>query len=475
MSSCTESCTLASSPRPLSMSTLHGQTLHQTHGFQHNPSSDRRDGIADVISYIAQLDLQDIQALQAQAHTSSSGPALTDQELALALFAEEAEGLLNVARDHALDRDIDDIGSFAFLQELEEMEEAARYDHLVALALSQGNPIPPRPERRQRTRQQSNPFAPQSNPAPSRPLPVPRSVFQPSRARPIAAPTSAQRSLTPAMHLSERLFLSQAVSQPNFTTSSSTPKTRSEVQRPVPAPIDHNPDVRRLYTDEDGDCGNQTVTHGPLSQHRQGLSEAGPSRVISQPSAASPERTTSYPTCAPTSATATRSGIAAVAGISSTVTHRSPPAYRQTLSPSLPSPQVVREPTRAAGKRPQLPTNHFPIPIPNPTRVHAVPTPAHLPSRPEVPDATEVSVVAGPSSIIRTGASVVRSEPIRQLQFPFSHPDYSPSRSQAPTRSYSPYPSYPVHSQPFTISSFPIRRGRCSCSRARPTLAASDC
>lgn len=34
------------------------------------------------------------------------------------------------------------------LEELEELEEVARYDRLVALAISEGNPISQRPERR---------------------------------------------------------------------------------------------------------------------------------------------------------------------------------------------------------------------------------------------------------------------------------------------------------------------------------------
>ena len=124
------------------------------------------DGITDVISYISRLDLQDIHSLQSRAHDTSSNTALSDQELALALFAEEAEGLLNIAKEHVLHGD--DIGpsSLAIQQELEEREETARYDHLVALAISQGNPIPPRPPRRQRASHQVNTLTAQRDSVP---------------------------------------------------------------------------------------------------------------------------------------------------------------------------------------------------------------------------------------------------------------------------------------------------------------------
>jgi hypothetical protein len=113
--------------------------------------ADYEDGISEVISYIAQLDIQDIQSLKSRVHNRNSVANQTDEELALALFAEEAEGLFNVAMHH-MNEGAGSSSSRSVLEELEELEEAARYDHLVALAISQGNPIPPRPARRNRAR-----------------------------------------------------------------------------------------------------------------------------------------------------------------------------------------------------------------------------------------------------------------------------------------------------------------------------------
>lgn len=67
----------------------------------------------------------------------------------MALFAEEAEGLLNIAKDRvgqAIGR------ASTMIEELEEMEAAARYDRLVAFAISEGQEIPPRPTPPSRTR-----------------------------------------------------------------------------------------------------------------------------------------------------------------------------------------------------------------------------------------------------------------------------------------------------------------------------------
>lgn len=103
--------------------------------------------LADVFSYISELSLDGIDTLQSRA--LSRDDTLSDEELAMALFAEEAEGLLNIAKDratHAISR------TATIFEELEEMEAAARYDHLVALAISEGRDIPPRP-----------PFAPRAN------------------------------------------------------------------------------------------------------------------------------------------------------------------------------------------------------------------------------------------------------------------------------------------------------------------------
>lgn len=96
------------------------------------------DALADVITYISQLSLDGIDSLQSRAQDKDA--VLTDEELAMAIFAEEAEGLLNIAKDR-----VSNVRGRSIYEELEEIESAARYDRLVALAISEGRPIPPRP------------------------------------------------------------------------------------------------------------------------------------------------------------------------------------------------------------------------------------------------------------------------------------------------------------------------------------------
>lgn len=116
------------------------------------PTPPEDGGIAAVIAYISQLELQDIESLQLLLYDEDedNDAVLSDEAIALALFAEEAQGLLNIARERALDEEFTRSGSRSILEELEGLEEDARYDHLVALAISEGNPIPPRLERRGR-------------------------------------------------------------------------------------------------------------------------------------------------------------------------------------------------------------------------------------------------------------------------------------------------------------------------------------
>ena len=61
------------------------------------------------------------------------------------LFAEEAEGLLNIVKGHGASSVRQPA---SLLQELVEREEMERYDHEVALAIHEGRPIPSPPERR---------------------------------------------------------------------------------------------------------------------------------------------------------------------------------------------------------------------------------------------------------------------------------------------------------------------------------------
>lgn len=81
----------------------------------------------------------------------SLASVLDDDELALVLFAQEAEGLLQIARDHMLE-DNGDEDSDELLDELLRMEENAEYDRTVALALSRDMDPPPRPPPRGRPR-----------------------------------------------------------------------------------------------------------------------------------------------------------------------------------------------------------------------------------------------------------------------------------------------------------------------------------
>lgn len=102
------------------------------------------DAITDVLNYITALDLDDIESLQSRSRGHQKN-VLSDEELAWQLFAEEAEGLLNITKQHRSEGSVE---TWSMLQELLEREEDARYDHEVALAIAEDRPIPPRPERR---------------------------------------------------------------------------------------------------------------------------------------------------------------------------------------------------------------------------------------------------------------------------------------------------------------------------------------
>ena len=104
------------------------------------------DAVTDILTYISRLDLDDIDSLQSRSQRKPDAHYLADEDLAMQLFAEEAEGLLNLAREH---RSEDNAAqSLSMLDELLQLEEDARYDHQVALAIAEDRPIPPRPERR---------------------------------------------------------------------------------------------------------------------------------------------------------------------------------------------------------------------------------------------------------------------------------------------------------------------------------------
>lgn len=107
------------------------------------------NGITEHLAYISSLNLEEIAALQAQQiYLKSPRPLqfLNDRQLAMAHFAYEAEGLLNIARDRRYGGD--DVSAQDLLAELQEQEDSARYDRLVAIAIATDMPIPPRPEPR---------------------------------------------------------------------------------------------------------------------------------------------------------------------------------------------------------------------------------------------------------------------------------------------------------------------------------------
>lgn len=101
----------------------------------------QHDELEDLLSYIAGMNLKEIDTLQARTSDPSGDSTLSDEELARLLFAQEAEGLLNITKDYTT-------GSshrHSLLEELTAMETAARYDREVALAISEGRPTPPPP------------------------------------------------------------------------------------------------------------------------------------------------------------------------------------------------------------------------------------------------------------------------------------------------------------------------------------------
>lgn len=97
----------------------------------------------NLLAYISTLRIDDIDSLQARtSHNSDQSAEIVDEELAMLLFAQEAEGLLNISKEFATGSSSH---TRSLLDELTTMEEMARYDHEVALAISEDRPIPPPP------------------------------------------------------------------------------------------------------------------------------------------------------------------------------------------------------------------------------------------------------------------------------------------------------------------------------------------
>ena len=106
-------------------------------------SMHREDGLSALMELISAMSTDTIDDLLAKRKAPNTSVDLSDDDIALALFAEEAEGLLNFAKDHRVEGAVDE----GLLDELMELEEMAHYDHLMAIALSQGKEPPPRPHR----------------------------------------------------------------------------------------------------------------------------------------------------------------------------------------------------------------------------------------------------------------------------------------------------------------------------------------
>ncbi|KAH9950516.1 hypothetical protein B0H21DRAFT_819309 [Amylocystis lapponica] len=105
------------------------------------------DEFSAVLAYISQLQLEDIDDLQSRSHgkardTSTSDAPLSDEEFAMMLFAEEAQGLLSVTKDYIMGPAH---SGRSLIEELAAMEEMARLDREMALALSEGREPPVRP------------------------------------------------------------------------------------------------------------------------------------------------------------------------------------------------------------------------------------------------------------------------------------------------------------------------------------------
>ncbi|CDO72422.1 hypothetical protein BN946_scf184977.g122 [Trametes cinnabarina] len=67
----------------------------------HSPPSSAFGDVAKVLKYLSSMDpLEDEQLQSRRAVSAAMGAPLSDTEVALALFAEEAEGLLNTCAVH---------------------------------------------------------------------------------------------------------------------------------------------------------------------------------------------------------------------------------------------------------------------------------------------------------------------------------------------------------------------------------------
>lgn len=108
-------------------------------------ADDGRD--SDLLSLIAALTLEDVKELQDHRQSSivsaSSQDTLSDEELAVQLYAEEANSLLLFAQDAALAYSINAAlrSDRGLIREMVQEETAAIRDRRMALAMSAGRNI----------------------------------------------------------------------------------------------------------------------------------------------------------------------------------------------------------------------------------------------------------------------------------------------------------------------------------------------
>ena len=95
------------------------------------------DSVGEILGYVNRFELDQATATLARSR----------EELAIALFAE-TDAIISLTRNISADGHRT---SAQLIEELEEQEEAEHYDHLVAIAISEDRPIPPRPQRRVRS------------------------------------------------------------------------------------------------------------------------------------------------------------------------------------------------------------------------------------------------------------------------------------------------------------------------------------
>lgn len=112
----------------------------------HQPLA-QEGGLAALLAYISQLGVHDIEKLQARnlddaASGSHSDHPLNDEEVAMRLFAAEAESLLNITKDHITGvPDGVQCAPGSLIHELLAVEDMARRDHMLAIALSESGEL----------------------------------------------------------------------------------------------------------------------------------------------------------------------------------------------------------------------------------------------------------------------------------------------------------------------------------------------